>query len=187
MNLQALLDGLMVGAIFAFVAYGMALVWGVMNIINIVQGEFVILGGYITFTFYKMGLSPFIGIPFSFLLLFCLGFLIYRTIIFRVVSRDMFISILATFGISIVVQQLMNIGFGSQVETANSGLGTSFLFDGNITLSHIKIFSFIVCLLGASAVIYFMKTSKLGRAIRATAQNARAARILGVDTEKVYC
>jgi branched-chain amino acid transport system permease protein len=187
LNLQALLDGLMVGAIFAFVAYGMALVWGVMNIINIVQGEFVILGGYITFTFFKMGLSPFIGIPFSFLLLFCLGFLIYRTIIFRVVSRDMFISILATFGISIVIQQLMNIGFGSQVETANSGLGTSFLFDGNITLSHIKIFSLLVCLIGATSVIYFMKTSKLGRAIRATAQNARAARILGVDTEKVYC
>ena len=111
LNLQALLDGLMVGAIFAFVAYGMALVWGVMNIINIVQGEFVILGGYITFTFFKMGLSPFVGIPFSFLLLFCLGFLIYRTIIFRVVNRDMFISILATFGISIVIQQLMNIGF----------------------------------------------------------------------------
>jgi branched-chain amino acid transport system permease protein len=52
LNLQALLDGLMVGAIFAFVAYGMALVWGVMNIINIVQGEFVILGGYITFAFF---------------------------------------------------------------------------------------------------------------------------------------
>jgi branched-chain amino acid transport system permease protein len=116
-----------------------------------------------------------------------LGFLIYRTIIFRVVDKDMFISILATFGISIVIQQIMNIAFGSQVETANSGLGTSFLFDGNITLSHIKIFSFIVCLLGAASVIYFMKTSKLGRAIRATAQNARAARILGVDTEKVYC
>ena len=187
LNLQALLDGLMVGAIFAFVAYGMALVWGVMNIINIVQGEFVILGGYITFAFFKMGFSPFVGIPFSFLFLFCLGFLIYRTIIFRVVDKDMFISILATFGISIVIQQIMNIAFGSQVETANSGLGTSFLFDGNITLSHIKIFSFIVCLLGAASVIYFMKTSKLGRAIRATAQNARAARILGVDTEKVYC
>ena len=113
LNLQAFLDGLMVGAIFAFVAYGMALVWGVMNIINIVQGEFVILGGYITFAFFKMGFSPFVGIPFSFLFLFCLGFLIYRTIIFRVVDKDMFISILATFGISIVIQQIMNIAFGS--------------------------------------------------------------------------
>lgn len=186
LNLQALIDGIMVGAIFALVAYGMALVWGVMNIINIAQGEFVILGGYITFAFYKAGFHPVIGIPFSFLFLFILGFFIYRVIVFRVVDRDMFISILVTFGISIMVQQLMNLAFGSQVETALTGMQTSFFFGDKITISHVKIFSFVVCLIGAVAVIYFMKTSKLGRAIRATAQNARAARILGVDTHKVY-
>ena len=186
LNLQALLDGIMVGAIFALAAYGMALVWGVMNIINVAQGEFVILGGYITFAVYKAGIHPVVGMPISFVALFILGYILYRLIIFRIVDRDMFISILATFGISIMSQQIMNMIFGSQVETALSGFGTIFFFNGNITIALIKLFSFVVCIIGAISVIYFMKVSKMGRAIRATAQNARAARILGVDTEKVY-
>ena len=186
LNLQALLDGVMVGAIFALAAYGMALVWGVMNIINVCQGEYVILGGYITFAIYKAGIHPFAGLPIAFIILFLLGYILYRTIVFRVVDKDMFISILATFGISITIQQVMNMIFGSQVETALSGFGTIFFFDGNITIALIKLFSFVISVLGAIAVIIFMKTSKMGRAIRATAQNARAARILGVDTEKVY-
>ena len=186
LNLQALLDGIMVGAIFALAAYGMALVWGVMNIINVAQGEFVILGGYITFAVYKAGIHPVVGMPISFVALFILGYILYRLIIFRIVDRDMFISILATFGISIMIQQIMNMIFGSQVETALSGFGTIFFFNGNIRIALIKLFSFVVCIIGAISVIYFMKVSKMGRAIRATAQNARAARILGVDTEKVY-
>ena len=186
LNLQALLDGVMVGAIFALAAYGMALVWGVMNIINVCQGEYVILGGYITFAIYKAGIHPVAGLPIAFITLFLLGYILYRLIVFRVVDKDMFISILATFGISITIQQVMNMIFGSQVETALSGFGTIFFFDGNITIALIKLFSFVISVLGAIAVIIFMKTSKMGRAIRATAQNARAARILGVDTEKVY-
>ena len=186
LNLQALLDGIMVGAILALAAYGMALVWGVMNIINVCQGEYVILGGYITFAIYKAGIHPVAGLPIAFITLFLLGYILYRLIVFRVVDKDMFISILATFGISITIQQVMNMIFGSQVETALSGFGTIFFFDGNITIALIKLFSFVISVLGAIAVIIFMKTSKMGRAIRATAQNARAARILGVDTEKVY-
>ena len=186
LNLQALLDGIMVGAIFALAAYGMALVWGVMNIINVCQGEYVILGGYITFAIYKAGIHPVAGLPIAFITLFLLGYILYRLIVFRVVDKDMFISILATFGISITIQQVMNMIFGSQVETALSGFGTIFFFDGNITIALIKLFSFVISVLGAIAVIIFMKTSNMGRAIRATAQNARAARILGVDTEKVY-
>jgi branched-chain amino acid transport system permease protein len=186
LNLQALIDGVMVGAIFALAAYGMALVWGVMNIINVAQGEYVILGGYITFAIYKAGIHPVAGLPVSFICLFILGYILYRLIVFRVVDKDMFISILATFGISITIQQVMNMIFGSQVETALSGFGTIFMFDGNITIALIKLFSFVVSVLGAIAVIIFMRVSKLGRAIRATAQNPRAARILGVDTEKVY-
>ena len=186
LNLQALIYGVMVGAIFALAAYGMALVWGVMNIINVAQGEYVILGGYITFAIYKAGIHPVAGLPVSFICLFILGYILYRLIVFRVVDKDMFISILATFGISITIQQVMNMIFGSQVETALSGFGTIFMFDGNITIALIKLFSFVVSVLGAIAVIIFMRVSKLGRAIRATAQNPRAARILGVDTEKVY-
>ncbi len=185
-SVQLLVDGLLVGAIFALVAYGMALVWGVMNIIDIAQGEYVMLGGFITFSLAQAGVNPFFGIPVSFAVLFIIGWFLYRIVINRIVDRDMFVSILATFGISIILQQLMNQIFGSDIRTVESGLGTTFVFDNQVTISQIKVVSFILALVMGLVLVVFMRKSRLGRAIRATAQNARAARILGIDTDRVY-
>ena len=185
-TVQLLIDGILIGAIFALAAYGMALVWGVMNIINICQGEFVILGGFIGYALSQYGISPFFGIPVSFVVLFCLGWVIYLIVIRRVVDQDLFISILATFGISIFLQQTMNLIFTSDVQSAESGLGTTFLFDNMVTVSQIKMVAFVVAMSVGAALVFFMKNSKTGQAIRATAQNARAARIMGINTEKIY-
>jgi branched-chain amino acid transport system permease protein len=185
-SVQLLIDGLLVGAIFALVAYGMALVWGVMNIINVAQGELVMLGGYVTLILYQAGLSPFLGIPAAAIALYLIGLLLYYLVIWRVVDRDLFISLLATFGLSILIQQLANQVFGANVETARSELGTLVLFDGNITVSEIKLVAFVGAFLVAGIMVVFLKYSRLGQAIRATAQDARAARILGVDTQRVY-
>ena len=183
---QASLDGILLGILFALIAYGMALQWGVMNIINIAQGELVILGGYIAYFMYQAGIHPAYGVIVSPIIMYFVGWSLYRTIIFRVVDRDLFISILATFGISILTQQLMNFIFGSDVVVAQSNFGTTFLFNYMVTLPNAKIFAAGVSIIFAVFLVFYMKNSKLGRAIRATAQNARAAKILGVDTEKVY-
>jgi branched-chain amino acid transport system permease protein len=183
---QASMDGILLGILFALIAYGMALQWGVMNIINIAQGELVILGGYIAYTMYMMGIHPAFGVIVSPIIMFFIGWMLYKLVICRVVDRDLFISILATFGISILTQQLMNFIFGSDVVVAQSNFGTTMFFDGLVTLPNAKIFSAVVSVIFAIGLIMYMKKSKLGRAIRATAQNARAAKILGVDTEKVY-
>ena len=180
------MDGILLGFLFALIAYGMALQWGVMNIINIAQGELVILGGYIAYTMYMMGIHPAFGVIVSPIIMFFIGWMLYKLVICRVVDRDLFISILATFGISILTQQLMNFIFGSDVVVAQSNFGTTMFFDGLVTLPNAKIFSAVVSVVFAIGLVMYMKKSKLGRAIRATAQNARAAKILGVDTEKVY-
>ena len=183
---QASMDGILVGILFALIAYGKALQWGVMNIINIAQGELVILGGYIAYTMYLMGIHPAFGVIVSPIIMFFIGWLLYKLVICRVVDRDLFISILATFGISILTQQLMNFAFGADVVVAQSNFGTTMFFEGLVTLPNAKIFSAIVSVVFAIGLVMYMRKSKLGRAIRATAQNARAAKILGVDTEKVY-
>ncbi len=180
------MDGILLGILFALIAYGMALQWGVMKIINIAQGELVILGGYIAYFMYTAGIHPAFGVIVSPIIMYFVGLLLYKTIISRIVDRDLFISILATFGISILAQQLMNIIFGADVVVAQSNFGTTLLFDNSVTLPNAKIFSALVSIICAIILVIFMKKSKLGRAIRATAQNARAAKILGVDTEKVY-
>ena len=183
---QASLDGILLGILFALIAYGMALQWGVMNIINIAQGDLVILGGYIAYTMYLAGIHPAWGVIVSPIIMYFVGWYLYKLVINKVVDRDLFISILATFGIAIVMQQLMNFIFGADVVVAQSEYGTTMLFDNSVTLPNSKIFSAFISVLYAVGLVIYMKKSRLGRAIRATAQNARAAKILGVDTEKVY-
>jgi branched-chain amino acid transport system permease protein len=183
---QASMDGILLGILFALIAYGMALQWGVMNIINIAQGELVIMGGYVAYFMYVAGIHPAFGVIVSPIIMYFVGVGLYKLVINKVVDRDMFISILATFGISILAQQLMNFIFGADVVVANSNFGTTMLFDNSVTLPNSKIFSAVVSVIFAIGLVFYMKKSKLGRAIRATAQNSRAAKILGVDTEKVY-
>ncbi len=179
-------NGLMIGAVFALAAFGMALVWGVLGIINIAQGEFVMLGGFVALTAAGLGVPPLLTIPLAAFALFVLGWGLYRLVIFRVVDRDLFVSLLATFGLSIILQQLSNEIFGADIRTLETGLGTLVLFDGQIVLAEIKLVAFFVALLVGLVLWAFLKRARLGQAIRATAQNARAARILGIDTDRVY-
>ncbi len=186
LSVQLLLDGLLVGAIFVLAAYGMALVWGVMNIINVSQGELVILGGYFTWLLSTLGVHPLLGIPVSGAVLFVVGWALYRAVVFRMVDRDLFVSLLATFGLTIVLQQLMNQVFGADLRTANAGLGSTFLLGDRVVLGNIKLVAFAVALVTAALLVLFLRRSRAGRAIRATAQNARAARLVGVRTDRVY-
>lgn len=183
---QLFVSGILVGAIFALVAYGMALVWGVMNIINIAQGEFVMLGGYVVFYLDRAGVHPVFGIPVAAAVMYCVGILLYRAVIWRIVDRDMFTSILATFGISILLQQLANQLFSADIRTIPSPLPSLLLANGLVTVPEIKLVAFGAALAVGAALIAFLRRTRLGRAIRATAQNARAARVLGIDTGHVY-
>ena len=188
LNLQLLVDGLLIGSIFAIAAYGLALVWGVMNVKNLAQGDFVIMGGYITFTLSEspIGLHPLLSIPIVFVIMFAFGWVLYHTIIRRVIERDLFTSLLATFGLAIVIQQLINIAYGPDVQIAESGMAIREFFGGEITIADTKLVSFMLAGIIAILITLFMKKSRMGRAIRATSQNARAARIMGIDTDKVY-
>ena len=186
LSVQLLLDGLLVGAIFALAAYGMALVWGVMNIINVSQGELVILGGYVTWLLSTLGIHPLFGIPVSGAVLFVVGWALYRTVMFRLIDRDLFVSLLATFGLSIVLQQVMNQVFGADLRNANAGLDSTLLLGDSVVLGNVKLVAFAVALVTAGLLVLFLRRSRAGRAIRATAQNARAARLVGVRTDRVY-
>jgi branched-chain amino acid transport system permease protein len=186
LSVQLLLDGLLIGAIFALAALGMALVWGVTGIINVAQGELVMLGGYAAYFLYKAGIHPLFGVPLAAALLYVFGWALYRIVIFRIVDQDLFISILATFGLSILLQQLANAFFGADVRTAESGFGTLAMLGGAITVSRIKLVAFGAAILTGFVLVLFLKSARMGQAIRATAQNARAARVMGVDTDRVY-
>lgn len=185
-NVQLLLDGLLIGAVFALAAYGLALVWGVMNIKNLCQGEYVIMGGYFAWYLSVSGVNPILALPIAFVVMFGFGWAIYLTIIRRVVDKDMFTSLLCTFGLAIVIQQALNLAFGPEVQAVDSEMGVARFLDGSVSIPWIKFVSFLLCAGLAGGVVLFMKHSRMGQAIRATSQDARAARVMGIDTNKVY-
>jgi branched-chain amino acid transport system permease protein len=186
LNIQLLLDGLFIGATFALAAYGLALVWGVMNVKNLAQGDFVMMGGYMTVALAKAGIHPILALPVTVVVMFVFGWVVYKLVIRYVIDRDLFTSLLVTFGLAIVIAQGLNLIFGPEVRTARSGLHTLSVFGGLVTIAEIKLVSFLLAALLAVALILFMKRSRMGQAIRATAQDARAARVMGIDTDRVY-
>jgi branched-chain amino acid transport system permease protein len=115
-----------------------------------------------------------------------IGWVIYKLVISRVIERDLFTSLLATFGLAIMMAQIMNLMFGSDTQSVDLGYPTLHFFDGFIDVPIAKLIGVLMASALAAGVIIFMKSSRMGQAIRATAQDARAARVLGIDTEKVY-
>ncbi|MFT5503652.1 MAG: branched-chain amino acid transport system permease protein [Gammaproteobacteria bacterium] len=185
-NLKIVIDGVMIGALFALAAYGLALVWGVMNVKNLAQGDFVIAGGYVSWWMVGQGVPALLGVPIAFVVMWGVGWVAYKLVISRVIERDLFTSLLATFGLAIMMAQLLNLMFGSDTQSVDLGFDTLYFFDEFIDVPIAKLIGVMMAAVLAAGVIIFMKSSRMGQAIRATAQDARAARVLGIDTEKVY-
>lgn len=205
--LSLVLDGIMIGAIFALIAYGMALVWGVMNIINLSQGEYVIFGGFIGyfmstswtlpvgvggepwFTVAWQGASPLWALAVAPVILYAIGRLVYALVIFRIVDRDLFTSILATFGISIFLQQVMNGLFSAEDVIAQHGLSSWVVWtsdSGEMVVEQVRVIALVFAILIGGVLTWYLRQTRGGQAIRAVAQNARAARIMGINADQVY-
>ncbi len=195
-NLELIANGLLVGAIFGLIAYGMAMVWGVMNIINVAQGAFVILGGYVAFFFTEGMLNLMPGSPQILWIVismavaaFAMGLFalfVFKLVIERVLDRDLFVSLLATFGIELVMQQGMNQVFTAEERVLDAQLQTFVFLNNMLNIPGSRALGALLGVLAAVMIVILVRYSRFGRAMRATSQNARAARIMGIDTKKVY-
>ena len=185
-NVQLILEGIFIGAIFALSAYGLALVWGVMNIKNLAQGDFVIAGGYMAFWLNMYGLPLFIILPIVVISMFIYGWIVYLLVIRRILDQDMFVSLLATFGLSLLMQQVINRIFGPEVQIIDMKMPVYEAFDSMVSIPSSKLLALGMSGLIAASVVIFMKRSRTGQAIRATAQDPRAARVLGINIDRIY-
>lgn len=197
-NVTVILEGIFVGAVFALSAYGLALVWGVMNIKNLAQGDFVIMGGYLAFTLHAYHVPLPLIMFLVMVSMFIFGWVVYIVMIRRILDQDMFVSLLATFGLSLFVQQVLNRIYGPEVQIIDMELPNYLIpdvnvfnlftinFNGMVTLPFSKMLALLLAAVIAICVIIFMKRSRTGQAIRATSQDPRAARVLGINTDRIY-
>jgi branched-chain amino acid transport system permease protein len=181
---NALIVGIFIGSIYGLIAVGLSLVYGVMRVVNISHGEFVMLGAFLTFFAWTLlGINPVICIVIALVVLFFLGLVIHRSLVERVIGKPMLSSLMLTFGVSILVWNTAQAVFTTNIR-AVSYLGGSVSFVGvNIAKSYILGFGIAVLLV--VGLFTFLKFSKWGKAIRATSQNDEVAMVCGIDTKKV--
>ena len=184
---QDLVNGILAGGILAVVALGFSLVWGIMNIINLAHGAFVMLGAYVTWQlFTSFHLDPFLSLPISFIALFALGYLVQRYLINWVARAPVLTTFLFTFGLALLIVNIALLVWTSDtrgVTTAYSG--TNFTFAG-ITVPWAKVYTLIAALLITGVMQLWLTRSKTGRAIRATSMDIGAAQLAGVRVAQIY-
>lgn len=184
---QVLVNGVLLGGLYALMALGLALVWGVLNIVNLAHGALIMLGAYVTWTLYTAAhLDPFVALPLSAALLFALGWAIQRGILNLVIRAPMFDTLLVTFGLEVVLTFLAQLVFSADFRTINPPYaGANFDLAG-VTVPLVQLIAFAIALVLTVALWAFLARSRLGRGIRAAAQNLVAARLYGVAPRSIY-
>ncbi|MFB6091233.1 MAG: ABC transporter permease [Halobellus sp.] len=188
---QFVVNGLLVGSLFAAIAVGFALIWGVVDIINLAHGEMVMLGGYTSyFAVQAIGGGSAVSIPVALAtvpiavaVIFVVGYLLQRTLIRRVTNESLFLTLLITFGISIAIQQLGLQVFSATPRTIPVALSNPSIAVAGIILGKLKLIAFVGALVLTGLLWTFLQRTRRGRAIRAVAQNPQSAELVGIDVE----
>jgi len=184
---QVLLNGILIGGIYASFAVGFSLVFGVLRIINIVHGEFIMLGAFITYWLYKIyGIDPFFSIPIAFFLLFIFGFLLQRYVINRIIEAPEIMSLLLTFGLSLIISNLALLAWKGDYRLINPEYAGAHFNVATLTIPYIRLATFIFALVAVAGLYIFLQHTDLGRAIRSTSQDKNGARLLGVRPAIIY-
>jgi branched-chain amino acid transport system permease protein len=184
---QILVNGILLGGLYAVMAIGLALVWGVLNIVNLAHGAFIMLGAYASWYLYTDAhIDPFLGLPITAIGMFALGYLLQRGLLNLVVRAPMFNTLLITFGLEVVITYLAQIAFSADFRTINPSYAGNSWQLGPVTLPVARSAAFLVAIVLTLGMWLFLLHSRLGRAIRATAQNLVAARLYGVEPRHLY-
>lgn len=187
MIMQALFEGVINGAILSLVAMGIALVWGVMNILSFSQGEFLMIAMFMSY-YMNLGLGwdPIISLPVIMIIMFILGYIIYKTIITRALKGPVLSQRLITFALSMVLINLTLLIVGGEFKSIKHVSFSGSIDLGSVIIAKEKIVPFIIAILVASFMFWFLNKTKMGKAITATSMDKQAAELVGINTERSY-
>ncbi len=185
--LQSLANGLMIGSIYALIAVGLTLVFGVMDIVNFAHAEFLMLGmfgGYVAST--KFGIDPLVAAPLVGLIVFAIGAVVELVIIEPIIKAPPIAQVMATVGLGIVMANGAAALFGNDFRSVKTSYQTSFLSVAGLDFSKTYLFAAVYALVVAGLLALFLNHTDFGKAMRATAQNRDAAVLLGINPKTMY-
>lgn len=184
--LQAVVSGILTGGVYALMAAGLTLVFGVMDIINVAQGAFVVLGAYLSYSLAStFHIDPFLGLFITIPVMFVLGVVLELTLI-RPLKRDRTqLSILVTYAIAIIIEGALGIVYSTDNVKLFAWYTTASIPVGSFYLPVIYLMAFGMSVVLLAALYILLYWTKFGRSVRATTQNRAAALLIGIDVERV--
>lgn len=185
--LQILINGLLLGCLYAMIAVGFSLVWGIMNIINVAHGALLMVGAYVTFwMFYLWGVDPFATIPVSMVVLFAIGYLLQRHLFNRLVRAPIFMTFILTFGVALIIENFSLYAFTAEYRSARPAYSSAVIQVAGFPVPTVRIALALIAVALTSALFVFMGRTRTGLAIRATRMNLEAAKLMGVQIGTIY-
>jgi branched-chain amino acid transport system permease protein len=185
--LQTIINGLLIGALYALIALGLNVIYGVMDFINFAHGEFIMLSMYTTyFMFVLLGWDPFLSLPISMLLLFAMGAISEVLLVKPILGQRMVIQVFTTYGLLLLLRNMATFLWTSTWRTLSTPYSDATISIGEIRISIAYLLASIVSLLFAFGLYIFFRKTDIGIAIRATMQSREAARLMGINVDKIY-
>jgi branched-chain amino acid transport system permease protein len=180
--LQACLDGLLIGALYALIGMGLALIFGVMRIVNFAHGAFLMVGMYASWVLFdKFKINPYWGFIPAGLLLFAFGYLVYKALIQPIRARSDFMQILMTTGIALILVDTAQLTFGADYHQTNLELVNTTKHLGPFTINAASLLSFVIAAVLIVGLQQFVVRTRTGQALRALAQNPGVAPLMGIN------
>jgi branched-chain amino acid transport system permease protein len=184
---QQIVLGLLLGGVYVGVALGFGLVWGILNIVNLSHGSLVIMGAYLTwFLFNHFGLDPFLSLPLDAAVLFVFGYLLQRGVINRVIRAPLLFTFLLTFGINLVIVNLLLLIFKADVRSVTPRYSGAGLQIASVAVPYTRLAALVVALGMALVLALILNRTRTGSAIQAMAADRDAAQLVGVDLRHMY-
>jgi branched-chain amino acid transport system permease protein len=185
---QAVVDGVLQGSVLSLAAVGFSLVFGVLGIVNLSHGLLVLVGAYLALVARRVfGMDPLIAMPFVALIGFGLGYLYQRYVVSPAINRSTIVSsLLVTYAVALIAQNLITLLFSPDVMSIRPDYANLHTQIGGITLNLLQVIAFAAGLVLIAALSILLYRLPIGRTIRATAEEVLAARVCGVDVERIY-
>jgi branched-chain amino acid transport system permease protein len=185
--IQAIVAGLMMGMIYALIAAGLSLIFGLMGIVNFAHGEHLMLSMFSSFWLWSLfGLDPLYSIPITILLMAFCGVLTHYFLIRYILKAKMLIQICATFGLSIFIRSIAQFLWTPDYRSVENPLLEGRIELGSIFIGQPQLYASLVCLIAFIVLYLFVSKTKTGLALQATAQDRHAAEIMGIPSNKMY-
>lgn len=185
--LQTLASGVLIGLIYALVAVGLTMIFGVMDIVNFSHGEFLMFGMYSSFWLFALyALDPMFTLPLTALFLFGLGILVYKLVISKIINAPMVSQLFTTFGLMLLFRGIAQFLWKPDFRTVENSVVSGHLSIAGFQIGLPQVTAGIGAILVTAGVYLFLTKTKAGAALEATAADKDAARLMGIDSQRMF-